>query len=299
MVNSSEPLQGNRFAVLGEDEDRPRRRLVLVSQQAHQGVDHDGESDTESLGGASDVEDVGEVLEPTVVETPVPLEVRVRAPARAFASLDAVNLTDLFESRANVMRSVPHVLRGAFRMALRVACQEILDGMEANSEARTVRGWKLLMVLPRMLLFRPPRGGVVSRNKLESRVRQFQEGDWISLLRESVSCADVAHSSVVRRRRRRGPDEESARASRALSLVHMGELSAARQALEGASVAPGNLATLGMLTDPTRRPPVPRRVLSQEVQHAQPAEPFTLDPLEFLICLRKARRGAAAGPSGE
>ena len=34
------------------------------------------------------------------------------------------------------------------------------------------------------------------------------------------------------------------------------------------------------------------------MQHAQPAEPFTFDPLEFLICLRKARRGAAAGPSG-
>ena len=182
-------------------------------------------------------------------------------------------------------------------MALRVACQEILEGMEANSEVRTVRGWKLL-VLPRMMLFRPLRGGVVSRKKLESRVRQFQEGDWISLLRESVSCAEVAHSSVVRRRRRRDPDEESARASRALSLVHMAELSADRQALEGASVAPGNLATLGMLTDPTRRPPVPRGVLSQEVQGAQPAEPFTLDPMEFLICLRKACRGAAAGPSG-
>ena len=83
----------------------------------------------------------------------------------------------------------------------------------------------------------------MSRNKLESRVRQFQEGDWISLLRESLSCADVAHSSVVRRRHRRGPDEESVGASRALSLVHMGELSVARQALEGASVAPGNLAT--------------------------------------------------------
>ena len=73
----------------------------------------------------------------------------------------------------------------------------------------------------------------------------------------NVSCADVAHSSVVRRRRHRGPDEESTRASRALSLVHMGELSAARQAMEGASAAPGNLATLGVLTDPTGRPPVP------------------------------------------
>ena len=109
MFDSPDPLQGNRFAVLGEhgeaDEGRPRRRLVLVSQQAHHGVDHEGESDTESLGGASVVEDVGEVVEPTVVEIPVSMEARVRAPARAFASFDAVNLTDLFESRAKVMRS--------------------------------------------------------------------------------------------------------------------------------------------------------------------------------------------------
>ena len=53
-----------------------------------------------------------------------------------------------------------------------------------------------------------------------------------------------------------------------------------------------------MLTGPSRRPPVPRRALIQEVQGAQPADLFILDPLKFLICLRKARRGAAAGPSG-
>ena len=41
-----------------------------------------------------------------------------------------------------------------------------------------------------------------------------------------------------------------------------------------------------------------RRALSPEVLNAQPAEPFVLDPVEFLTCLRKSRRGAAAGPSG-
>ena len=239
---------------------------------------------------------MGEILEPTVVQTPVEMEPRVRAPVRAFASLDAVDFSELFERRAKVMRSVPHVLEGAFRMALRVACHEILEGMEANSEVRVVRGWKLFLVLPRMMLFRPSRGRTVSRKKLESRVRQFQEGDWILLLRESVSCADVAHNSAVRRRRR-GSDDEAVRVTRALSLVQMGELSAARPALEVASLAPGNLATLGMLTDPTRRPPVARRALSPEVLNAQPAEPFILDPVEFLTCLRKSRRGAAVGPS--
>ena len=135
----------------------------------------------------------------------------------------------------------------------------------------------------------------MSRKKLEARVRQFHEGEWISLLRESVACAEAVHSCSVRR----SSDAEAVRAAGALSLVQIGEPSAARQALEGASLAPGNLATtLGMFTDPTRRPPVPRSALSQEVRDSEPAEPVILDPLEFLSCLREARRGAAAGPSG-
>ena len=214
--------------------------------------------------------EVSEVVEPTVVENPVVLEARVRAPVRAFASLDAVNLVDLFDHRAMVMRSSPHVLKGAFRMALRVAFQEIFDGMEANNEVRVVRGWKILLLLPRMLLFRPPRGGVVPRKKLESRIRLFQEGEWLSLLRDSAACSEMAHTSAVRRRRR-GQAEDAVRASRALSLVQMGELSSARQALEGAPLAPGNLATLGILTDPSSRPPIPRKALSEEVRVAEPA----------------------------
>ena len=35
------------------------------------------------------------------------------------------------------MRSVPIVMRGVFRSALRIALQEIIDGTEAQSEVRT------------------------------------------------------------------------------------------------------------------------------------------------------------------
>ena len=66
------------------------------------------------------------------------------------------------------------VLRGAFRAAIKVSMQEILNGVEAHSEVRAERGWKLLVLLPRMLLFRPARGGVVPHRKLEDRIRQFQ-----------------------------------------------------------------------------------------------------------------------------
>ena len=83
-----------------------------------------------------------------------------------------------------------------------------------------------------------------------------------------------------------------------LHLCQLGELSSARQALEGATVAPGDLATLRALTDPDHRSALPSVPLSREVMECEPDQPFVLDPVEFLLCLRTARRGAAAGPSG-
>ena len=50
-------------------------------------------------------------------------------------------------------------------------------------------------------------------------------------------------------------------AARAESLVHMGELSAARLALEGNSVAPSDEATLLALRDPETHP-IPEDILS-------------------------------------
>ena len=149
-----------------------------------------------------------------------------------------------------------------------------------------------------MLLFRPARGGIVSRQKLEARLRSFEDGHWIELLSESADCAEKAHSQSVRRRRHQHHDDDAKRATSALSLVQVGKLSAARQALEGASMAPGTIATLRALTDPDRRPPVPREEMSRGVAEAQHAERFQVASEEFLICVRKARRGAAAGPSG-
>ena len=71
------------------------------------------------------------------------------------------------------MQSVPWVLRGAFRAAIQEALQEILAGSVSNDEVKATRGWKLLLLLPRMILFRPGRGGSVPRSKLEARITSF------------------------------------------------------------------------------------------------------------------------------
>ena len=163
-------MEGNRFAALGVHDAgsaaqgapsaetvRQRRHLVLVFDPPAEGEvgGQESEADTESLpGAASEVETV-EVPKHTVDSDPIPMERRLRAAPGAFASLDAIDLRQVFELRARVMRSVPVVLRGAFRAAIRVSMQEILNGVEAHSEVRAERGWKLLMLLPKLLLFRP------------------------------------------------------------------------------------------------------------------------------------------------
>ena len=68
-VSGDSARSGNRFAPLSEPSGESRRgdrrrRLVLVSQHEVPESDHEWDSDTDSIGGASDVEGV-DVVEPT------------------------------------------------------------------------------------------------------------------------------------------------------------------------------------------------------------------------------------------
>ena len=140
-----------------------------------------------------------------------------------------------------------------------------------------------------MLLFRPPRGGLVPRERLIERVNKCRAGEWSSLVEESLV---VAASGQVSSRRRR--EDVERRANRALSLVQMGELSAGRQALEAAMVAPGTQQTLDLLQDSSCRPP-PRAAVPNHIAELQPEVLLDLDFTKFKECVHSARRGAAAG----
>ena len=66
------------------------------------------------------------------------------------ASLDLVDLQEVFESRASVMRTVPLFLREAFSAAMRLALQQIISG-EAHDPVLVSRAWKLFMLMPRAI----------------------------------------------------------------------------------------------------------------------------------------------------
>ena len=207
--------------------------LVMRSRKNRSGAT----SDTVSLFGGSEAsgEEVLDSVPEVAVEVPVPRATGLQLRA-AWQSMDAVDMPLMFQHRPELMRSVPHFLQGPFRNALLMALEEACHPAGLRKE----REWKLLMLLPRLLLHKPPRGSNVPRHKLVTRFEQFAQGQWGSLILDSVDACEIASRNRARRTRR-PVDDVAKRAERAQTLVMMGEVSAGRQALEGAALALGNM----------------------------------------------------------
>ena len=74
-----------------------------------------------------------------------------------FRWLATVDVEAVFRRRAVLMKTVPVFMQGAHRSAMRVATSEIDAGRSNGDRTRSAAGWRLFMLLPRFLLFRPPR----------------------------------------------------------------------------------------------------------------------------------------------
>ena len=110
------------------------------------------------------------------------------------------------------------------------------------------------------------------RARLEERLQEFRAGEWVSLLERSLEAANHGNTAQSRRRRRQ-KDFLERRVDRAMGLAQLGELSNARQALEGEAIAPGNDITRMMLTDKKQRPPSAREPIDRDILGRLPRVP--------------------------
>ena len=231
------------------DTDTDSVATILVGD-----VEHEDPAEENEVGSVGRVEDVA-----SEAEEEVTFQLPGASTRRAgFVSLDAVAMEEEFDE--NQFRDSSEALIG-------LPCAWLWK----RSRVRTTsckRGWKLFLLLPRLLLHRSPRRGTIPRSKLLKRFDLFNRGEWISLLEACRACCDEA--AVARRLRgRRAENDMPSRISRAEALVHMGEFSSARQALEGSAFAPGSEATLNVLWDPLKRPPVPRDPMPRHLAHPE------------------------------
>ena len=112
-----------------------------------------------------------------------------------------------------------------------------MQGNESGNELQQDRGWKLFLLLPRMLLHKPARG-TIPKAKLVACFDKFAAGQWNDIINEGVQCAEDAATLFRRQRRRDAQTVRERRALRALQCVQ-----SVRQTLEGAELAPGNEET--------------------------------------------------------
>ena len=280
-VGSTQPtrvdsLSANRFAALRDNDDPFAEDSSNESERPTDPEFVDGVQEVPLLPRDDPVAQVrrpeGEVIQDITVNP------AIRA---ALRSLDEVDVQHLFRDRAVVIKSLPSMIRGAYKSAMRMALREAADRASARDEVGLCRAWKLFLLLPRMLLH-----------------RHLAEGSFPSVicLRGSPGFREASGWSCCSpvRLLPRTHDEHSFAATgqpsipsnagpSARSVWHSWvNLSLARQALEGDAVAPGNDHTLQALRDPLRRPPVPRDPLPVDLQHFQPEVPLSLEQDRLL-----------------
>ena len=146
-ASSTQVAVQNRFTPLIDGGLRPSRRLVLTDIQDGVAVD----SDTETLVSEPEVdhrepvassedeteleaEGIHQRVESREEEVVVPAVRRSRAITRAFATLDEVNLEEVFRDRALVMKKPPAFLKGAYGLQCRRLCQR--PGQSHQEHAR-------------------------------------------------------------------------------------------------------------------------------------------------------------------
>ena len=126
------------------------------------------------------------VLEPRLIPA-------IRA---AFAELDGLDLRVEFNTRACVMKTAPHFLRGLYHSAMRLAVEEATH----RNAARQERGWRLFLLLPRLLLHLPPREATQRNENWRVHSRFSQRGVGFRCYRRA--------DSVVRPVPRHKPEKE-------------------------------------------------------------------------------------------
>ncbi|CAK0807356.1 unnamed protein product [Prorocentrum cordatum] len=245
------------------------------------------EGDADDGGSNSSTEETDHEAEPAQAPAPSngPTE-------ESWAALGSIELQQELRRFVPTLQNVPRFLRAETRMAFTAALKRIKRGHDQGNQATTHQGWTLFLLASRLLLSKPKGADADGRQELLERAQRFRRGDWLALLHE----ADTAAGARAAPRPATEEQQQERRREQACAHVRNGNPSRGRQVLTAAAIAPGSGETLNRLRDPARRPPTLRRRLPANLDRA--TDRTRLDKTKFLACLRSAKKGAAAGPSG-
>ena len=157
---------------------------------------------------------------------------------------------------------------------------------------RSARGWELLVLLPGLLLFRPPVGGNISKEKLSQRFQDFARAQWA----QKLDARRFLRQVVIVRDGVAATQDVEKRAAKVSMEIQLGEFSSAREFLESADLAPSTRATLAALRNPARRPEGPRDPIPRALMDLLPRD-FRIGWGQVREESEVVEEGVAGGPS--
>ena len=191
-------------------------------------------------------------------------------------------------STEEILHSLPprsvHSITPSLRTLLQECCSIPLRKIEEDPSCDL--GWKLLLLLPRMILQPQVRGGKVGVRDTKARYQRFIHFHWRELIQFQKDYSPPICSSK---------NEDDHRKRVAIRLVRCGELSRAAKALTSQGLAPANDETLNKLRS---KYPSRREGLCDGPCMSGPVSSLTLKSSVLFDAIRKAPRGSGAGPSG-
>ena len=116
----------------------------------------------------------------------------------ALATLDPFSAKDVLLKACPVFRSPPPFCKAPLRKALSFALELVRDASHTPDSLGCERAWKLLLFIPRMLLWRPVGVVRVPKADLLARFQAFFHREWELLLKRArEEGAAVGHQSVA------------------------------------------------------------------------------------------------------
>ena len=172
---------------------------------------------------------------------------------------------------------MPYCLRTLLEKCCSVSLSKISEDPGYDGD------WKLLMLLPRMIMRPHPRGGRSGIKEIKAIYHRFLGFHW----QELIELRDHSHSQQSNKK---GEDQ---RRKAALRHVKYGELSKAARILTSHGLAPPSEKSIQRL-----RAKHPARKMSLNLSGVDKVSSIRLNKSIFLESLRKSPRGSGAGPSG-
>ena len=106
-------------------------------------------------------------------------------PPRTWKQLERVDLEAEFRKPVRTVREPPRWFRGSLKRAYAVALRQW-------SREKTPETWKLVLLVPRLLLKPTETKGEAGKAVFNERFRRFLKGDWLSLLAEAIEGEPVS-----------------------------------------------------------------------------------------------------------